>query len=378
MPDSMQRSSRPRVLRMMRTPLLLLAWTVVAALVTPAPAARASGSASADPTTIDVIREASVHWTRGAPEIRDGDGYVVRHHGQTIEQTFAAPARPATPADQQRIVLRVDVTPIQSEHDGRERPNDLWTRLGSICVTDPSRDEAEVELMRFVTGFGAAASFEEDVTAFAPLLHDEVTLRARISTYSDRPGWTISVRLTYDTSGVGARRPLVARPLMSNPHVTASSHTLRAVTVIPAETGTPRLRVLSTGHATDGIGANEFISSTHVLRVDGVEVARWRPWRAGDGTGRARNPYSGRWTIDGREVWSSELDRSGWAPGQSVEPTIIPVPELSPGRHEIELEILGIRAAEGGSEADGPGPHGYWVVSVVLVADGLWETAEQP
>ena len=339
--------------------------------------------AATAPTALHVIDAETVHWDRTAPEVRDRDGYVIRHQGQTIERTVTAPPRPRThPAAQQRIVLRVDVTPIRSDHDGQERPNDLWTRLGTIAVTDPARDDAEVELLRFVTGYGATGRFEQDVTAFAPLLHDDITLRARISTYSERPGWTISVTLTYDAAGIGARRPLVARTLASHPHVTAAANTLRAVTVVPAGTGTPRLRVLTTGHATDGMGANEFVSSTHVLRIDGVEVARWRPWRAGDGTSRKGNPYSGRWTLEGREVWSSELDRSGWAPGHVVDPTVIPVPELSPGRHEIELTIEGIRPAdappEGAGPDAGPGPHGYWVVSIALVADGLWETSEQP
>ena len=36
------------------------------------------------------------------------------------------------------------------------------------------------------------------------------------------------------------------------------------------------LHIVSTGHATDGVGGQEFVTSTHRLTVDGREVLRWR------------------------------------------------------------------------------------------------------
>ena len=55
----------------------------------------------------------------------------------------------------------------------------------------------------------------------------------------------------------------------------------------------------------------------------------------------------------------------------TVDPLIVPVPELSPGPHRVELEILGIRPKEPPDEG-GVEHHGYWVLSVLIVADEPW------
>jgi hypothetical protein len=135
--------------------------------------------------------------------------------------------------------------------------------------------------------------------------------------------------------------------------------------VVPAGLARPRLHILATGHATDGAGGDEFISRTHVLRIDGVEVARWRPWSEDGGGLREANPTSGRTDIDGRSLWASDLDRSGWHPGRLVEPLRIPVPELTTGAHRIELEILNIRPKDQSG-------YGYWRISAIAVADEPW------
>jgi hypothetical protein len=170
---------------------------------------------------------------------------------------------------------------------------------------------------------------------------------------------------------VGQRRPKLAAPLLYDAHVTADAPRRSIPVDVPAGLDGPRLRLLSTGHATDGEGGNEFVTSTHVLRVDGREVARWRPWTEGGGAVRDLNPWAGRQTIEGRELRSSDFDRSGWTPGLVVEPLMIPVPELTPGRHIVELEILGIRPRSP-LTVDGKRHHGYWVESAVLVADDPW------
>ncbi len=79
------------------------------------------------------------------------------------------------------------------------------------------------------------------------------------------------------------------------------------------------------------------------------------------------NPWAGRSSVEGRELWSSDFDRSGWHPGLVVEPLMIPVPELGPGPHTIELQIKDIRPKKPDDE-----DHGYWVVSAVVVADEPW------
>jgi len=178
-----------------------------------------------------------------------------------------------------------------------------------------------------------------------------------------------------------------AKPLWANGHVWSGSSVVRSEVVVPATMETPRIRLISTGHATDGLGAHEFETAAHVLRVDGVEVLRFRPWSERGSLLRSGNRYSGRQVVEGREIWSSDLDRAGWHPGQIVDALVVPLPELTPGRHVIELEVLGIRTpgpkpAPAPGNADLPsastpakpgiGPHGYWVESALLLADTPW------
>lgn len=307
-----------------------------------------------------VVDREAVVWNEEAPERADGD-FVYRHGGQTVERTIDLPPAPAPP-DARGITMRVHVEPIESEHEGRPRPNDPWTRIGSVSVL---ADDSEVEILRFATGYGATTTFEEDVTPFAPLLHGRRTIRAFIATYSDRPGFRISVELIY-REDAGARRPIVARSVVTAPHVIATEPTIEATLVVPAGIDVPRLRVISTGHATDGQGAHEFVSSTHILSIDGQEIARWRPWSESGTSVRATNPYAARFEIDGRTYRASDFDRAGWHPGRLVTPLVIPVPELSAGRHELTLTIEDIRPREEG------GAHGYWTVSIALVADAAW------
>ena len=139
---------------------------------------------------------------------------------------------------------------------------------------------------------------------------------------------------------------------------------LRATVEIAEGLAMPRMRILTTGHGSEG--GDEFVSRTHVLRIDGREVARWRPWTEAGGTVRALNPRAGRRQVAGREIWSSDFDRSGWTPGLVVQPHVIPLPELNPGTHRIELEIVDFDRSPAADESC------YWQVSAVVVADGEW------
>ena len=330
------------------------------------------GAAAAD-ESVSIFDAAEISWDRATPDPATRNGLVVLDGGQMLEREASLPPAPVNQRDARRIVAVVEIEPILIEDEGKVRPGDPWTRLGafSILTVDPKTgQQTEVELVRFITGFGGPGVFEQDVTALAPLLHGKQLFRGRITTWRS-PGWRISAQLRYEVGGAGFRRPVIAQPLFHNPMVTAREPVLKAeFTMPPASAGqrleTPRIRVLSTGHATDGTGGDEFITRTHVLRVDGRVVAMWRPWSEHGGALRDQNPTSGRREIDGRELWSSDLDRSGWAPGMAVEPTIIPLPELAaPGSHTIELEIRGIRPKDESGQ-------GYWRISAVLVADEPW------
>jgi hypothetical protein len=392
---------------------------------------------------VAVFDEQPVEFHRMLPaeSLAGGGDSPVRllRNGQQIEHTVDLPAFPADLRDAQRIVATLIVEPQIIEVDGRVRPADPWTRLGSVTIgvdsrsplaptSQPSatavaagapatraesstssgqsdtaspetsrghqpvaqdergeargddrgfpvttvapagdRDEAEIEIMRFVTPFGGPATYTADLTALAPLLTGRTSLRVWISTWK-QPAWKVTLTLSYTDAGAGYRRPLFAQPIF-NSEVTAEQRTLRASINIPRGLSRPRIRVLSTGHATDGAGGDEFISRSNVLRIDGREVASWRPWSEQGGPLREINPTAGRTEIDGRSLWASDLDRSGWHPGLIVEPAHIPLPELTPGRHLVELEIMSIRPKDQSG-------YGYWRVSAIIVADDPWPPSE--
>jgi hypothetical protein len=326
----------------------------------------AAGQTTADTTVVRVFDTAAIVFDEALEDPTPRGEYVVLNQGRTLARTLQLPDAPADQRDARRIVATVTVRPVLTETDGR-RPGDEWTRMGSLTVitSDDDADATEVELVRFTTGFGQGAGYSQDVTALAPLLAGRRELRLTLSTYRN-PAWEVSVRLDYSRDGVGYRRPALAVPLFHDTALTADSPLLTATVEIPQGLSRPRVRLLSTGHSTDGGPENEFITCTHVLRIDGRRIISWRPWSEGGGGLRDMNPWAGRRTIDGREVWSSDLDRSGWQPGLVVEPLVVPVPELTPGPHEITLEVLGIRPEEMDHA------HGYWRISGVVLADEPW------
>ena len=115
-------------------------------------------------------------------------------------------------------------------------------------------------LATFVTGFGGPGTFRQDLTCLGPMLRGKQKLRLYISTYS-KPGWIAGAALEFSAEGVGYRRPAFAKALFNEPQVTGRAARLDGSIVIPPGLGRPRLRILSTGHATDGGPEHEFIAS---------------------------------------------------------------------------------------------------------------------
>ncbi len=353
------------------------ATTTHAAAGTERPLAR-SGSRSVaerpdappDVERVRVFEAVPLTFEETRPERADGS-FVIRWESQVAARVLDLPD--PTPAGERlaiRAVLTVQPRPGDPAEDAGEPLVDPWTRLGSVTVA-PVGDgpPVETELVRFTTGYGAGGRYEADVTALAPLLRGRRLVRVFVATYGDTPGWEATLDLIYERAATGRRDPLLAAPVFDDPHVHAARNVLRRTLTVPAGIDVPRLRIITTGHATDGTGANEFVSAVHELRVDGRLVARWRPWRENGPELRPLNPWAGTINIGpDRDLRASDLDRSGWGPGLAVEPTIIPLPELEPGLAELELRILGIRR-----ENPQSGAHGYFAVNATLLGDRAWE-----
>ncbi len=351
----------------------------------------AVGAARPDVHGIVVFDQVEISFDADLVNPQAVDNHVVLRNGQVVQRTIDLPAQPKNLRNARRIIAHITVEPILNERNGKLRPGDPWTRMGSISLVKPGADlmpksidpntieddsdlpspeDDEIELVRFITGFGGAATYEQDLTTLAPLLADTQTIRLYLSTWLD-PGWRVSLTLQYIGSEAGPRRPVFAQHLFNDQSVEAADTTLRTTVTVPHGLATPRIRILSTGHATDGADGDEFTARTNVLRIDGKAVAMFRPWTENGGDLRNVNPTSGRITIEGRSLWSSDLDRAGWHPGMVVQTHMIPVPELTPGEHTIELSVLDIRPEDENGEL------GYWRVSAILVADEPWPESSE-
>src|SRR5690606_28121096 len=117
--------------------------------------------------------DASIPKAEGLDEEAAPDAVRFLNLHRAAERTVTLPAIPTNKRDARRIVAIVEVKPVLMQApDKRVRPADPWTRLGYLTVVLPAKGdepEREVELMRFITGFGGAGTFRHDVTALAPL-----------------------------------------------------------------------------------------------------------------------------------------------------------------------------------------------------------------
>lgn len=231
---------------------------------------------------------------------------------------------------------------------------DPWDRAGTIELVNSS---GSIELHKFITGFGGTTSHQQDVTNLIPFLrHGPTKVRAFIDTWVQE-AWTLDFSLSIEQGT--ERTPAWNRHVFNDQDWRADEFpdNKRSISVsIPPDMEKVYLSYLTSGHASDGSGGDEFIPRRHRIWIDGVEVFREIPWRTDGRDFRAVNPTSGRWG----NVWSSDLERSGWIPGDDVDPYVIDVSEyLTSGRHTIEYQIEGIEPRDGDS-------YGYWRTSSYL------------
>ena len=298
--------------------------------------------------TVALYDDVTVHFTPEQPDRHDTPFATARDNGRVMATYHEFPPSAGRP----RVSAVLRVRPIVK--DARSVV-DRWDRAGHVSLIKPGM--APVEVLRFMTAYGGAIEHEVDVTDLAPLLTEHCGFELFIDTWVT-PAWHVDVDLRFEP-GAGTDAPSWTRGLVfPEGGLTAVAPEAAAAVTIPEGTRRAQLRVLVTGHCTDGRDADEFITKDNVILVDGAEVHRFRPWRDDCGELRAENPYCARWS-DG--TWSSDYDRSGWCPGDVVDPTYVDLSAwLPPGAHEIVYRVEDIRPA--GED----GHKGYWRVSAAL------------
>ncbi len=254
-----------------------------------------------------------------------------------------------------QITARVLVfSTLQEGTDG-----DPWDRAGAVMLTIPGMEN--IELLKFITGFGGRSDLRQDVSDLASLLSGRRTIRGFVDTWVS-PAWKITFDLIYKPVTAPAN-PAWANGVYHNWGMTAAqvSPDKPGIAVnIPPAAERVWLTYYTSGHCTDGTDADEFVSKDNVISIDGVEVYRYKPWRSDCKNFRTRNPRSGRWG----NTWSSDLSRSGWCPGDIVYPLRLDLSAaLTPGPHTLRCAVENIRPAD----ASGTG---YWRVSSYLSGNG--------
>ena len=299
---------------------------------------------------IQVFHDNVIHFTPVDPGRYDVPGIRSADNGRVLIRSLDV--RP--PEGPYRILARVETRPIPIDSIG---VTDRWDRAGDVRLAVPGAPE--VEIVKFVTAYGGPTVHEVDVTDLAPLLRGRCAFKGFIDTWAS-PGWRMDFTLRF-VPDPGARTPAWVEPVLYEESVTAGSMAGGSISVpveVPPGLGRVTLRYLVSGHCTDGIDADEFVSKTNAISVDGADVYRFNPWRDDCRRFRGVNPYTRHWP-DG--TWSSDYSRSGWCPGDVVSPvTVVLGRPLTAGEHVIGFRVEDVRPANDHHD------FGYWRVSAVM------------
>ena len=245
------------------------------------------------------------------------------------------------------------------EYTGKD--GKVYRGIISQNVTAEEDYYAPAELMRFITPFGISyynsrvtvkgirwedmVTYKQDVTGIISALEGEVWIGVFIGCY-DNGGHNVSLRLKYHPEYPDAeRKNFWVMPVINTLNIMEASSqeyatvfgsdTLTAWFDVPEGIKNLNLRYISTGHGGWENG-DEFNKIMNSIFIDGIQVYRFIPWRDDCGMYRMFNPASGNFP---NGVSSSDYSRSGWCPGSTALPVDIPLGELKPGRHKLQVYI---------------------------------------
>ncbi len=246
----------------------------------------------------------------------------------------------------------LDQLPVFTDHQGNKYQG----------IRKEGNYQPPVELMRFFTSFGAGhfndkrqinnypwvgdVVYKQEVTSLIPSKPQEIWVGVFIGNY-DKGGHMVSLELDFypdfDEEADTSQRYML--PLFSTINTLEMSgqnygrffnnDTLRVEFQLPENVSNLQLLYTSTGHGGWG-GGDEFNPKLNQVFVDGKVIFNTIPWRTDCATYRFSNPASGNF---GNGLSSSDLSRSNWCPGTLTPPDIIPLKNLKPGAHVLEVVI---------------------------------------
>jgi len=120
---------------------------------------------TADTTTVVVFEGNYIHF--GGDVQNTADHFTELDNGRILSRKITLP----------EFLNPVSIT----AHLDIDTNGDPWDRAGSIYLEIP--DVGQIELIKFITGFGGHSILQEDITYLAPSLKGEVTIRAFVDTW---------------------------------------------------------------------------------------------------------------------------------------------------------------------------------------------------
>jgi len=300
---------------------------------------------------IEIFKENSIHFNPDQPDQFATEAVASFDNGRVISTTVTLPEHDGPV----KVIAHVALHPIPKDEVS---VYDKWDRAGNIRLSREGLPD--IEIVKFITAYGGFTEYDVDVSHLAPLLSGECTLKGFVDTWVS-PGWKIDFSLTFTEDDYADTPDWIQAALyeesFDNEKIGPDGITINVN--VPHGFKRVTMNYLVSGHCTDGRDADEFVSKDNVIYVDDREVYRFKPWRDDCLQFRAINPYCRRWS-DGN--WSSDYNRSGWCPGDKVDPIAIDLtPYLTPGEHTLRFVIENIRPK------DEQEHFGYWRVSSHLL-----------
>ncbi|HEX2787643.1 MAG TPA: peptide-N-glycosidase F-related protein [Ignavibacteria bacterium] len=272
-----------------------------------------------------------------------------------------------------KVILPVIEKPVQiTVRMILKSAGDRWDRFGSVYLYTPT---GNIELLKFMTGFGVgnkkvpervnvgpwADEMEcvNDISELYPLLKGGVVINAMIDTWVN-PGWEITFEIIYTPNEL-AKNPDFVIPLINTTGQYPDYKVFDAGGIfdtldITQQFSELKLYYYSSGHGGDSAG-DEFNKKENIISINGSQAFTVIPWRDDCRIFRRYNPTSSKWEGD---IWSSDLSRTGWCPGDMSLPFVYDVNNLfHQGQNTFNVNVIN---SERLSET-----LDYWNISAYLI-----------
>ena len=232
-----------------------------------------------------------------------------------------------------RVIATMTLSEPEMGYDHWDKKGTVGIRIPTGEVDDEGNPVTErFEVFRFITPYRRGWTWHMDVTDLLPLFEDTRQMEVHIGTYMK--GWLVTFTLDF-YAGTPEREPIAVMNLwngeaeIGNPEKPTEDFYVPRDIAVPEGATSARVRATVTGHGMypNSNNAGEFMPIWRTLTISSVNSegggdvlegdfismsARNHLWKTDCYLNPCR-PQGGTW----------KFDRSGWAPGDKVDPWIV-------------------------------------------------------